>query len=270
MIKYLFLFFCIFSLDASNIAHFKNPRLNRNIVFCLSTPKSGSNLITGCLSAITRKPISWFYWADSILDPTSKDRQHISYNRLGLPLVSDIPLLYRTHYEISELMKVPSTQNKLIFITRNPKELIYRKFFLQTPVSENPDIEFIADYLDEYLESFKIYDTWFPDNRMVVYYEDFILQDDQILLQLLQFINEPPVYIDDFLEHKQEYLLRLLQSYSNQHTHNNGGSSSQNKPKAIYYTQNASHKTLKSIDDFIIARAPIIWEKYLKRYKEVE
>ena len=268
MIRHLFFLFCIhFSIFASEIVNFSDASQNKNVTFFLSTPKSGTNLITGCLSAITRKPISWFYWGNSILDPSSEYRNHLSYNRLGLPLISDIPLLYRTHYQFVELMDVPSQHNKLVFATRNPKELLYRKFFLQASSSENPDPQFIEEFLNKYLKAFDVYDSWFPENRMIVFYEDFIDHEDDILLQLLYFMEEPPVFLDDFLKNKLEYMFRLLESYTNQHTHNSGGASSREGPKPIYYTRNASPETLMYIDKYLQTAAPQTWENYLKQFQ---
>lgn len=268
--NFIFLFCFCATLGASEIVNFKNPDKNKNVTFFLSTPKSGTNLITGSLLAITRKPISWFYWGNTILDTDSGHRDHPSYNRLGLPLISEVPLLYRTHYEFDELMQVPSKLNRLIFLTRNPKELMYRRYFLQEPTRPDPDNQFIEEFLQEYLETFHVYDSWFSDNRRLVFYEDYIEQGDSILLDLLHFMNEPPLFFEDYLNHKDEYISLLLKSYAKQHTHNNGGSSSQGGPKPIYYTQNASLETLRWIDGYLQNNEPTIWEKYLIRFKELE
>jgi hypothetical protein len=270
MKKYLYLFIILFfpflSLFAGGVASYSHPEKNENVVFFLTTPKSGANLITGCLCALTRKPISWFSWADTILDPSSPHRNHISYNRLGIPLESDTPLVYRTHYQLKELMRVPSEINKLIFVTRNPKELLYRQYSLKAIHAENPSRKFIKIFLDGYLQAFEVYDAWCKDTRMLVFYEEFIAYDEEILLQILTFIEENPMYLEDFLNNKNEYLEKLLTSYSKQHTHNLGGQSSKSGPQPIYYTKNASLETLKEIDAYIKNRAPLIWEKYLKQF----
>jgi len=271
MLRYIFMFLTLTyaSIASSNVVNYIQPSKNENIVFFLSTPKSGTNVITGSLSAITRKPISWFYWGNSIMDPASKNREHISYNRLGLTLDTDIPLLYRTHYQFNELSLVNSEKNKLIFVTRNPKELLYRKFLLEKKASEIPDKKFIEEFLLKYLKAFEIFEHWNEHTRMLVFYEDFIVNDDACLVQMLNFMNEPLKYYEDYLTHKQEYLDRLLQSYSKQHQHNNGGASSKGGPKPIYYTRNASRETLLEIDEFIKTNAPAIWVKYLKRFEEL-
>lgn len=268
MLNYVFYLLCpCLSIFASEVIDFNDAGNNKNMIFFLSTPKSGSNVITGCLSAITRKPISWFNWGDSILDSSSEHRDHISYNRLGLTLISDTPLLYRTHFQFDKLMQVPSEINKLIFVTRNPKELIYRKFFLQASPLENPDAQFIEDFLIRYLKAFEVYEAWNPNNRRLIFYEDFIAHDNEILLQLLQFMEEPPIFLEDFIINKQEYISRLLESYAQQHKRNFGGSSSKNGPKEIYYTNNASPENLRFIDEYLKKKKPKIWNKYLKRFK---
>ena len=103
----LFSFFLYSSIYCSEIPNFKKIWKSENVIFLLSTPKSGTNLVSASLSAITRKPIWWVKWGTNFFDPYSEYKNHISYNRLNLPLVCDIPLLYRTHYEFAELMQVP-------------------------------------------------------------------------------------------------------------------------------------------------------------------
>lgn len=255
------------AIDASEVANFRSPSQNKDVVFFLSVPKSGTNVITGLLTAITRKPISWFYWGNSTLNPLSARRKHISYNRLGLDLISEYPLLYRTHYHHDELKGIPTEKNKLIFVLRNPKELIYRQFFLQGTSLPDPNPEFIAEFLKKYLNIVKAYDSWCSKTRMIVYYEDFIAHEDETVLQILQFMEEPPVFLDDYLNNKQEYMFRLLTSYAKQHTDNSGGISSSHGPMPIFYTRNASIETLKSIDRYLKTNAPKIWTNYLNRFE---
>lgn len=259
--------FFLLCLNASDIPDFNHLENTKNAVFLLSTPKSGTNVISGSLSVITRKPISWLYWKRTILDPTSKWREHPSYNRLNLDLVTDIPLLYRTHYEFDELLQIDSERNKLIFVTRNPKELLYRRFLLENEPTAQPTAEFIEEFLKEYLNAWYVFHAWHPKNRVLVYYEDFIVNDEAILVNLLNFIDEPPLYLDDFLTHKQDYMHRLLDSYKKQHTHNSGGSSSINGPKPIHYSKNADSSVLQFIDHYLKTTAPHIWELYLKRFQ---
>lgn len=262
--------FCLFSMHAaiygSAIPNFEKMSECESVTFFLSTPRSGSNLVSGCLGAITRKPISWLQWKREILDPSCSFRNHPSCNRLGLPMVSDEPLLYRTHESFS-LREVPSEANKLIFITRNPKELLFREFYLNAPSSEIPSQEFINQFLDSYLINFYVFHSWSDENKYLGFYEDFIDYETEQFLNLLDFMQEEPTYLEDFLAHKEEYISKLLESYQTQHAGVKGGASSKNGPKEIYYSRDVPKKTLKYIDNYIKKSAPAIWKRYLIRFQ---
>ncbi len=264
LLLFLIVGLTLFGSETPNFTHLDK---TENAVFFLTTPKSGSNLISASLSIITRRPISWLYWKKQIFNPNSPPRDHPSYNRLGLDLVSEKPLLYRTHFELADLSKIRSESNKLILVTRNPKELLYRDLFNKSRNSINPTTQFIHNFIDQYLKPFKIYESWHLEKRFFVYYEDFIKNGDQILLEILSFMNEEPTFYEDFLINRQTYLSLLLESYKMQPTHNAGGSSVVNEPKAIFYTRNADPAVLHYIDEYIQNKEPVIWEKYLKRYQ---
>lgn len=255
------------ALFASEIPNFHNLGQCRGVVFLLTTPKSGSNLISSGLSAITRRPISWLRWGDSIFSSHCDLKRHPSYNRLNIPMESNLPLLYRSHYELDELKQVPSNSNRLIFLTRNPKELIFRAYWLEHPEKGDPDFGFIETFLRKYLAPFKLYDSWDPDHRILIYYEDLIANENATLIQVLDFMGVYPIYLDDFIANKEEYKKRALESYARQHKHNNGGSSSVGEPKAIFYSQDARPEILALIDEYIAKTEPYLWERYLKRFE---
>ena len=265
--RLLFLFLLLGSFGfASEVPDFRDLSKSRGVVFLLTTPKSGSNLVSSCLSIITRRPISWIRWGSDVLKPYSERTKHISYNRLGLPLVSSKPLLYRTHYEFRELSQVSSLCNQLIFLTRNPKELLFRAHLLHSSEEEEPSPSFIENFLREYLVPFKVYESWDANHKMLVYYEDLIGDQDQILLDILDFMKISPTYFEDFIKNKEKYMERLLTSYKEQHAHNRGGSSSRGGPKAIFYSRNAKAETLRYIDAYLMRSEPDIWNLYLKRF----
>jgi hypothetical protein len=240
----------------------------KDVTFFLTTRKSGSNWVSTGLSLLTRRPIAWLDHGNAIFNPDSKWRNHPSYNRLKLPLISEEPLLYRTHFRWTQLMKVPSNQNKLIFVTRNPKELLFREFFLTSPCCESPDPSFIEAFLNQYLKAFHVYDSWTASTKKIVFYEDCIQRNDEILIDLLQFMGQEPNYLSDYIENKQIYRDRLLESYQEQHKGNFGGISSRQGPQEIYYSKNAYPHTLTYIDEYIKKVNPTIWEHYLKRFGE--
>lgn len=262
--RFLFFLFCTLAGYASQVPDFHNLNNTKNAVIFMSSKRSGSNLVSGSLLAITRKPISWLEWGYRVFEPGSKFRAHLSYNRLGLPLVSEEPLLYRLHYDFEKIKKIPPATNRLIFVTRNPKELIFREHY---PDPSSFDFSFAEEFLHNYLKAFEIYDRWQPENRFLVFYEDFIASGDEILLQLLSFMGEKPLFFDDYLMHRQEYLNTLLTSYGIQHARKRGGASCRNGPQEIYYSKEIARETLLQIDTYIKSKAPLIWERYLKRFR---
>lgn len=265
--KKILLSLCVqFFAFSSEIPNFNDLSQCNGVVLLLTTPRSGSNLISSGLSAMTRRPISWLKWGDSVFGPFSARKEHPSYNRLKLPLVSDIPLLYRTHYELDELQRIPATCNQLIFLTRNPKELIFRAYRLAHPGGESPDFAFIDSFLRKYLAPFKVYDAWDSNNKILIYYEDLIANENKILLDVLRFMGVSPTYLEDFISNKEEYKKRALDSYQKQHQGNNGGVSSVGCPKPIFYSQHARPEILSLIDEYIIKTEPNLWELYLKRF----
>jgi|GEM_PF-1824264 hypothetical protein len=265
----VFFLFLVLSLKvySSEVPNFKDLSKTKNSIFFLSTPRSGTNLISSSLSAITRKPIGWLGRKNRLFTRNTAAREKDpAYNRLELPLVSKSPLFYRTHYNLDALRQIHSDQNKLIFVTRNPRELLLRAFFLTSPTTDCPDPEFIAEFLTYYMSVFQVYDSWCPENRFLIFYEDFIEHSDERLLQILTFIDEAPLFLDDFLRNKQEYTARLLESYTQQHKKNSGGLSSAESPQPIFYSKKMTEETLRYLDECIEKACPLIWEKYLKRF----
>ena len=267
ILRFLILFFSLqFGLHGSGVPNFNDISRSENVIFFLSTPRSGANLITGCLTIIARKPISWLQWGNEVFDSSSPYRNHPSYNRLNLPLLSHVPILYRAH-DASKLKGVVSKKNKLIFSTRNPKELLFRAFYLTASPPKKPSKAFIRKFISGYLQNFRMFHSWDPKNRYLIFYEDFINHETLELSKILRFMGEETPYIEDFKANKEAYLKRLFESYQMQHNVVNGGASSLQGPRAIHYTKNVPRNVLKSIDMALIKAAPLIWKKYLRRFR---
>lgn len=221
-----------------------------NLVIMLSSKLSGTNLIRSSLFAIVRKPITKFSGT-------------ICHLHLELPLVSSTPFLYHSHTP-KPLYSLSSKSNKLILVTRNPKELLFRHFSISSIKDlQTPEVKI---FIERYLNRFKLYESWDNASRFLVFYEDYIMQEnEEILLKLLDFIGEEPTYFDDYINHKEDYSNKILSSYKN--LYNDRGSSSVNGPKRIFYTKDIDPKLLNYADYILQKNEPLIWEKYLKRFE---
>ena len=221
----------------------------------LSQPRSGVNLVTCSMQAVLRKPIGNLRTLSS---------RPVVNQRLELHLVSTIPFIYRTHCP-KELSGLSLKSSKLIFLTRNLKELLFRKFFISCV--DDLEEKNVKIFIRQYLNRFLAYESWNHENRFLVYYEDYILQEnEELLLNILNFIGEEPSFFDDFLEHKEEYLWTILQSYRDQHKDRHGNSSI-NGPRINYWAKNTNPEILKAIDEILEDQEPLIFEKYLKRFR---
>jgi len=247
------LVFFLFTNCLASSNHIKN----ENRVIFLSSRRSGSNLITCSLLAITRKPVGKFF-------PNRKIHE-VEKNLLELDLVSNKPFLYRTH-QMKLWHKIPTHLNKLIFVTRNPKELLFREYKISS--LEELQSDQVKRFIREYVKRFKIYESWCAHNRILVFYEDFIEQkNDEILLMLLHFMGEKPTFYHDFVNHREEYYAKILDKYTNYRQSRKQGKSSVDGPKAIYYTKNVDLELLRCVDEMLQIEAPLIWKKYLKRFQ---
>ncbi|MBM3201444.1 MAG: sulfotransferase domain-containing protein [Chlamydiae bacterium] len=253
-----FLFVCS-SLFASSIPVFENIKKTEDSIFLITTERSGSNWLSTSLSLITRKPISWIEWKYKI------HVNHPSYNRLNIELVSDNPLLYRTHLPNGLIKKVPRDKNKLIFLTRNPKEILFRSLLLKEMRETDKRI---WNFIDNYLEYFNLYESFHKTNRKLIFYEDFIHHHEEILLDVLDFMNEPATFWEDFILNKNFYFSSILSSYKDQHRSVDGGKSSQNGATEKFYSLDISKELLKKIDLYIQKAAPKIWEDHLSRFAD--
>lgn len=252
MQKILFILVLIFACTQLHSEEANNPI--EKVIF-LSSPRSGVNLITCSLLVITRKPIGNFDTGQIFVNPS---------NRVDIEPNTQLPFIYRTH-DVTLLQQTSSVINKLVFVTRNPKELLFRKFPNITLDDLNSSL--VTDFIEAYLERFRLYESWTDTNRKIVFYEDFIVHDDETLLELLAFMKEEPIFYSDYIQNKQHYLKMILDSYKNQHA-GSGTSVEKDKPKATHHSKNADPALLQKIDQ-ILQKEPEIWNKYLQRFQTI-
>ena len=90
----------------------------------------------------------------------------------------------------------------LILIVRNPKESLIRhngskitfNFLTEQGSMTNPGMPKV------YFENLMVYDSWNPNNRLLVYYEDLITKPKETLTQILLFLDESTEHLDYFMQ----------------------------------------------------------------------
>lgn len=231
----------------------ENTLSEENKVIILSIPRSGVNMFSCSLLAITKRPVGRY--------PNSI--QPYSSGRLDIDWISTKPFGYRTHKYIDVTEGSPGF-DKLIFIVRSFKELIFREFdIIDIKDFHNKEVQ---NYIENYIKCFEAYDSWPVNKRLLVFYEDMCVDLVHVLSKAIHFINpSTQIFMEDFMYHQEEYLSAIRSSYIAQHQKHHGKSSSKGR-KAVYYTQNQKAYLLKYLDSIVERENSTIWEKYLKRF----
>ena len=246
----IFLVFLIIGLFSSSAF----PDLHSETII-LSTPRSGVNLFSCSLLAILRKPIGRY--------PNTIHQEGTA--RLSLDLISNTPFAYRTHNP-RDVSSANRNFEKLILITRNPKELLFNRFEIKdiTDVTHNQNIE---RYLREYFQRFEVFLNWPENKRMLILYEDMIGSLENYLIDACKFIGEEKLFWDDFIMNKDFYLSQMREDYISQH-HDGRGASSLGEPKPIFHTIKQDKDLLKQLDEHLREMDPKIWQLFLSRFAE--
>ena len=103
---------------------------------------------------------------------------------------------------------------------------------------------------------------------MNLYYEDIVLNLDENLLKILDFIEEDPSYIAEYLETKETNLLDIQNHYKKRHS--NSCRSSENGVNLVYYSKGKDPELLIAIDKRLREINSYIYDKYLKRFEYSE
>ena len=219
-----------------------------------SNPRSGVNMFCASMMAILRKPVGEY--PDQI--------QINNTGRLSLDLVSKVPFGYRTHWA-KDVIEGRNNFSKLILITRNPKEKLFRDLSIKK-IGDVTSSFFAAKYLSEYFKYFEVFESWPEDKRMLIFYEDLVEDLENQLFKPCEFLGEDPVFFDDFLQNKELYLDQIRESYIN--TNTKSGKSSIDGAEVLFYTRNQNPELLKQIDEYLKELKPKIWVNYLTRFEE--
>lgn len=172
--------------------------------------------------------------------------------------------LYKSHSGTTLLSKYKKG-DKLLFILRNPKENIRRNTIGIAPSFDDfQHVFFDHDPIFElYLYNLYFFEHWKKESRLLIYYEDLVLNPVSEMEKVLKFFGEP---ITDLLNQNflKEIGQQTLTFYHNRYALS-GGSHSKGEDVA-YHSKQIPPEILHSIDQFLEKTYPDLWKKYLKRY----
>lgn len=221
--------------------------------YILSFPRSGNTWLRYCLEYLTQRP-SLYYW------------NHTGINR-PLGLLAGFPIditkkpFWKVHVEdeMYFLGGINRLVDSVILVVRNPKEAIYR----QQSMFDNFDI-CAEDPLRYYFKHLQTYDTWSPERRCLVYYEDLISKPHETLLHILSFLHEKNTRLDEFMRDYTQHKAQALKLYT---TYENDSATGGNT--LLFHSQKMTAEERKLFDKKVKNAYPHLWETYLEeRYAE--
>lgn len=212
----------------------------------LSYPCSANTWTRYCLEYLTQRPTFAPYHVDKKNEPLAW--------LAGFDIDINKPPIEKTHSLVCATFNKNS--DKLIFILRNPKEAIQRASF----VLECKEDLTKAERGKKYFENIATFDSWNPQNRFLVYYEDLIMEPEKTLGEILHFLNETPSKLKSFMAEYEKHQKKSIEIYYE----------SFSKAKdLLYHSKKMKPGLRKRIDSWIEELFPMQWNTYLKhRYSE--
>lgn len=221
----------------------------------LSYPRSGNTWLRYCIEAISEKPTG------SVRGPIGR------LVDLNVDL-SATPVLNKTHILNKN---AGSTSTGLILLVRNYKECI--KGYYDSLVINNKInctlYDFFVKSMDHphgfnYMKNIIDFDNY-DGEKLLIYYEDLILNPYFELSRVLKFINIEQKNLSLFVENIVEHQNRSLQIYGTMQppSFTNG-----QKSKLTWHSLRMQKNILQKMDNHVTSKYHDVFIKYLHRYKE--
>ncbi|MCB1112349.1 MAG: sulfotransferase domain-containing protein [Chlamydiales bacterium] len=254
--------------DLGGILDFSQPEEISDRLFILTNPKSGSHLLLYSIMKVTKRPLRgrlplWHFHNDPPCFPPD--------NIMGYELDFTKPTTYWGH-EYYLLSKLNHSRNKLIFILRDYKENLTSNVMIFHQLRQNPDPEAIDSHLhdliineepifQEWLTRLELFDSWDPDHRLLVHFEDLVHHPENFLPQVLAFIGDDSDYLN-FIDNYDAFKQEISDRYDGKKNRTGSGSN------VKFFRQYISKETLQKVDAHMEEHYPDLWERYLKEFKE--
>lgn len=219
----------------------------------LSYPRSGNTWLRYCIEFLSKKPTA---------NPKSKLAG-------GNSICQVIPNMGVDLNAASICSKSHNTtdinnRHKIIVLVRDykesivrhynilPKKQIYQTFLKETSGKKRTGVDYIKilEFFDE-----------FEGEKILIYYEDLILNPSDSILKVLDFLEIDHLYVKEFFKKYKFHHSQGLKSY-------HGGSFTKGAANKLKAHQNSlSSTTLAKMTNSLKTNHKYIFDKYLKRYE---
>ena len=224
--------------------------------YLLSYPTSGNTWCRYCLEFLTKRPTLWKY----------NEGEHILStncplgNMFDLGTVMDNDPIWKVHdrHMMEDMGTFDPEQEVLLLLVINIKEAVTRHEGI-------PDTEqSLQETCFTYFDALRLYDEWHPDRRLLIYYEDLILQPVNTFKKIIAFLGHESDYIQEFMQHYETHRQNCIYLYYAQsRTPMTKGN------YILYHSRKISPRKRKWIDKTVAKLYPNLWNTYIKdRYSE--
>ena len=249
----IILSFCIASLfgslESRALQVKKDVSKAKNVSFCVIFPRSGNHWMQNCITLLTQTPIS------------SLAKKGLIRNRFNDPINPRKPICFATHFP-KVIKNAPRDTNRLLIVVRNYKECLLRQAIA---CKRTFDLATDTDLMDLYASIIQCYDTWHPDKRLLIYYEDLITKPAEAMHLVSQFFNGTESQYHQFME-KYEFYKKRSRNYYHR-TQNAAGGSMTGGNQVLYHSVSLTDEDKSALDQAIRQRlGDAIFDKYLSRY----
>lgn len=236
----------------------ENPKIAQQVNFMVGFPRSGNNWMKNIVQSLGHYPVYPLCGTYALENP------------LGVAIDHDKSPFFVMH--VPNWIEGASPEcNKIIIIVRDYKECFYRQAIADRADIENTDITQLQlsgySFVSVYLNILRIYDSWLPENRYLVYYEELIQYPETVIGDLAQFLGEEPNQLSEFFLNFEELKKQSI-AYYNKIEGANGGSITEGKD-VFHYREFYTEEQMRHIDEVMKIFGEDLWEKYLSHYEGI-
>ena len=241
---------------------------NKRKVTLLSYPRTGSNWLSYCIERISGFNV---IGSDAHIGDISVERR----------LESDPKaLVHKTHGGklVCDLFMNNTNKEGLLLNIRNYKECILRdapnkpKYPKVHPITDiSPKLKGLKnqDNSPDYLAMLELYDKY-DGPKILIDYDDLILEPKKELKKLFVWLsqfggNDDEEFLNKFMEDIDSHKKNSMSLYKRTH----GTTATDGDPKKLKIQKETwlNNETENEIDEYVEKISPLLYEKYLKRYK---
>jgi len=243
-----------------------------HVTYLLSYPRSGNTLTRYIIERITRRPTM------GVRKRPAKFDSPLVFSFTELPTDITLKPVWKIH-KSPHITRTPfydPHKTKVILLVRNYKELAFRyeqygkidMFNHNGSLNEKNLIAALDHWSGDaasrelYFASLRLFDEIPDQNKLLIYYEDLVLNPDDVIYRLGEFFGCDEKVVQRMIAELDECRQRILSFYNvHQHSWSRGND-------VRYYSKRKAYRQCVQIDKWVKQHYSDLWQRYLSIYDE--